>query len=254
MAVIGVVCSGVGARHSHTPITSSRSHQPDTLSCVSNCSPNTPAHLVGHRPRMISIRASECGHHCHACKLGIVTEGSADSRSNHHCYLCNDGIVMRIARHLSDYSASKRWHVPLPVYVACCHHCLISFTMVTTEGNVTLSVNLYVYADCVWQRFTTSVCVCAAYRSDSDDDEIDDKTLNNILIVTQTPPYMKKHPQGDRHPNPDYLPRAKMTAEIAKMINDGLCYYEEELWTDAEVIIHYPPFYAFFLTRHHQLL
>lgn len=26
-----------------------------------------------------------------------------------------------------------------------------------------------------------------------------------------------------------------MTAEIAKVINDGLCYYEEELWFDQEV-------------------
>ena len=77
--------------------------------------------------------------------------------------------------------------------------------------------------------------VCNHARSDSDDDEIDDKELNNILIVTQTPPYMKKHPQGDRHPNPDYLPRAKMSAEIAKVINEGLCCYEEELWNDQEV-------------------
>ena len=84
----------------------------------------------------------------------------------------------------------------------------------------TQCLNLYVYV-----------------RSDSDDDEIDDKELNNILIVTQTPPYMKKHPQGDRHPNPDYMPRAKMSAEIAKVINDGLCYYEEELWNEHEVIL-----------------
>lgn len=90
---------------------------------------------------------------------------------------------------------------------------------VAAGGSV--SVNLY-------------VCTC---RSESDDDEIDDKELNNILIVTQTPPYAKKHPQGDRHPNPDYLPRAKMSAEIAKVINDGLCYYEEELWTEYEVVV-----------------
>lgn len=81
-------------------------------------------------------------------------------------------------------------------------------------------------------------CFLVSARSDSSDDEIDDKALNNILIVTQTPPYLKKHPQGDRHPNPDYVPRSKMTADLAKMINDELCNYEEELWTDQEVETH----------------
>lgn len=84
------------------------------------------------------------------------------------------------------------------------------------------------------RRLRLNLYVCCV-RSDSDDDEIDDKELNNILIVMQTPPYLRKHPQGDRHPNPDYLPRAKMSADIAKVINDGLCCYEEELWNDKEV-------------------
>ena len=42
------------------------------------------------------------------------------------------------------------------------------------------------------------------------------------MIVTQTPPPLKKH---DRTGN--YMKRAKITAEFAKVINDGLFYYEQ---------------------------
>lgn len=67
--------------------------------------------------------------------------------------------------------------------------------------------------------------------SDSDSDyEIDDQDLNKILIVTQTPPYMRKHPGGDRTGN--HVSRAKITSELAKVINDGLYYYEQDLWTE----------------------
>ncbi|XP_063166164.1 la-related protein 1B isoform X3 [Candoia aspera] len=67
--------------------------------------------------------------------------------------------------------------------------------------------------------------------SESDSDyEIDDQDLNKILIVTQTPPYMRKHPGGDRTGN--HVSRAKITSELAKVINDGLYYYEQDLWMD----------------------
>ncbi|RLV97363.1 hypothetical protein DV515_00011850, partial [Chloebia gouldiae] len=67
--------------------------------------------------------------------------------------------------------------------------------------------------------------------SDSDSDyEIDDQDVNKILIVTQTPPYVKKHPCGDHAGNRVY--RAKITSELAKVINDGLYYYEQDLWMD----------------------
>lgn len=67
--------------------------------------------------------------------------------------------------------------------------------------------------------------------SDSDSDyEIDDQDVNKILIVTQTPPYVKKHPRGDRAGN--HVCRAKITSELAKVINDGLYYYEQDLWMD----------------------
>ncbi|XP_050830052.1 la-related protein 1B isoform X2 [Serinus canaria] len=67
--------------------------------------------------------------------------------------------------------------------------------------------------------------------SDSDSDyEIDDQDVNKILIVTQTPPFVKKPPCGDRAGN--RACRAKITSELAKVINDGLYYYEQDLWMD----------------------
>ena len=51
--------------------------------------------------------------------------------------------------------------------------------------------------------------------------------LSQILIITQTPPSLRKHPGGDR--TSAYLPRAKISSELAKVINDGLFYYEHDL-------------------------
>ncbi|KAM4809128.1 la-related protein 1B isoform 2-T2 [Rhinophrynus dorsalis] len=68
------------------------------------------------------------------------------------------------------------------------------------------------------------------WSDDDSDYEIEDKDLNKIIIVTQTPPHLKKHPGGDRTGN--HVSRAKMTSELAKVINDGLYYYEQDLWMD----------------------
>lgn len=74
--------------------------------------------------------------------------------------------------------------------------------------------------------------------SDEDSDyEIDDRDVNKILIVTQTPPYLRKHPGGDRTGH--HTSRSKLTSELAKVINDGLYYYEQDLWDDT-----YEPEYA----------
>ena len=58
---------------------------------------------------------------------------------------------------------------------------------------------------------------------------MDDHEIGKLLIVTQTthpaPAPTRKHPVGDRTGN--YLTRAKMTADIAKAINDGLYFYEQ---------------------------
>ncbi|XP_031436591.1 la-related protein 1 isoform X2 [Clupea harengus] len=70
--------------------------------------------------------------------------------------------------------------------------------------------------------------------SDEDsDDELDDNDVNKILIVTQTPPHMRKHPAGDRTGN--HVSRAKITTDLAKAINDGLYYYEKDLWDEEEM-------------------
>jgi len=67
--------------------------------------------------------------------------------------------------------------------------------------------------------------------SDEDSDcEIDDHDVNKILIVTQTPPYLRKHPGGDR--TGQHTSRSKLTTELVKTINDGLFYYEQDLWDD----------------------
>lgn len=52
---------------------------------------------------------------------------------------------------------------------------------------------------------------------------MDDFEISKLMIVTQTPPPPKKH---DRTGN--FLSRAKMTAELAQVINDGLYYYEQD--------------------------
>ncbi|XP_063776398.1 la-related protein 1B isoform X2 [Pseudophryne corroboree] len=68
------------------------------------------------------------------------------------------------------------------------------------------------------------------WSEDDSDYEIDDQDLNKILIVMQTPPHPKKHPGGDRTGN--HVSRAKITSELAKVINDGLYYYEQDLWME----------------------
>uniref|UniRef100_A0A3B3ZVY4 HTH La-type RNA-binding domain-containing protein n=1 Tax=Periophthalmus magnuspinnatus TaxID=409849 RepID=A0A3B3ZVY4_9GOBI len=71
--------------------------------------------------------------------------------------------------------------------------------------------------------------------SDEDSDyELDDTDVDKLLIVTQTPPYLRKHPGGDRTGN--HESRAKITADLAKAINDGLYYYEQDLWKGEEQI------------------
>uniref|UniRef100_A0A673LQF3 La-related protein 1B-like n=1 Tax=Sinocyclocheilus rhinocerous TaxID=307959 RepID=A0A673LQF3_9TELE len=70
------------------------------------------------------------------------------------------------------------------------------------------------------------------WSDDDSDDELDDRDVNKILIVTQTPPHLRKHPGGDRTGN--HVSRAKLTTDLAKAINDGLFYYEQDLWTKEE--------------------
>lgn len=75
------------------------------------------------------------------------------------------------------------------------------------------------------------------WSDEETDGEIDDQDVNKILIVTQTPPYLRKHPGGDRTGH--HTSRAKLSTELVKVINDGLFYYEQDLWDDT-----YEPEYA----------
>jgi len=77
---------------------------------------------------------------------------------------------------------------------------------------------------------------CCDRSDDESDGEIDDETINKLIIVTQTPPSLRKHPGGDR--TGDFMPRSKMTAELAKVINDGLYFYEQELWEQGTKVTH----------------
>ena len=56
------------------------------------------------------------------------------------------------------------------------------------------------------------------------------------MIVIQTPPYMRKHPGGDR--TGSHMSQAKITSELAKVINDGLYYYEQDLWMEEDENTH----------------
>jgi len=85
------------------------------------------------------------------------------------------------------------------------------------------------------ETHTQNASVSARSDDEDDDYEIPDSEINKILIVTQTPPAYKKHPQGDR--TGDHTPRSKITAEMHKLINDGLYYYEQDLWDDSDELM-----------------
>ncbi|XP_045594728.2 la-related protein 1B isoform X2 [Procambarus clarkii] len=90
------------------------------------------------------------------------------------------------------------------------------------------------------------------WSDDESDYEISDQDVNKLLIVTQSPPSATaaapgtstsssssstatrppKHGGFDR--TGDWTSRTKMTQELAKVINDGLYYYEQDLWEDSE--------------------
>lgn len=65
--------------------------------------------------------------------------------------------------------------------------------------------------------------------SDDSDEELDDQDISKIMIVTQTPPPPRKQDRTGYHVN-----RAKLTHEFAQLINDGLYYYEQDLWDDSD--------------------
>ncbi|XP_070197258.1 la-related protein 1B-like isoform X3 [Littorina saxatilis] len=70
--------------------------------------------------------------------------------------------------------------------------------------------------------------------SDESDDDLDDQDVDKLLLITQTPPYLRKHPGGDR--TGDHQKRARVSSDMFKVINDGLIYYEQDLWKDDDLM------------------
>lgn len=72
------------------------------------------------------------------------------------------------------------------------------------------------------------------WSEDDEDYEMTDEQIDKLLIVTQTQPSTRpvKHEGYDR--TGDKTTRVKMTQELEQAINDGLHYYEEDLWSKQE--------------------
>lgn len=70
------------------------------------------------------------------------------------------------------------------------------------------------------------------WDSDHEDmtDDMTDAEIAKIVLVHQTPPAFKKHPQGDKHPG-DHSSKADrlFNKDLFEIINEGLYRYEEEL-------------------------
>lgn len=67
--------------------------------------------------------------------------------------------------------------------------------------------------------------------------EISDKHVSQLIILTQTPPAPRKlhTAAGKDDRTGDWTTRVKITQELSKAINDGLRYYEYDLWSQREV-------------------
>lgn len=65
------------------------------------------------------------------------------------------------------------------------------------------------------------------YSDIEDEYEISDQDLGKLILVTQTPRKSAEQPH-DR--TGDWTTRVKLDQEISQIINDGLYYYEEDLW------------------------
>lgn len=65
--------------------------------------------------------------------------------------------------------------------------------------------------------------------SDYEYDEMDDQDISKLVIITQTPPVNRKASVHDKERTGVAFSRSKITSELAKAINDGLYYYEQDL-------------------------
>ncbi|CAG9855200.1 unnamed protein product [Phyllotreta striolata] len=72
------------------------------------------------------------------------------------------------------------------------------------------------------------------WPSEDDSDELSDRDVNKLLIVTQNTSTARapKHEGYDR--TGDWMTRVKMSQDLVQTINDGLYYYEKDLWHDQD--------------------
>ncbi|KAH1023233.1 hypothetical protein HUJ04_012477 [Dendroctonus ponderosae] len=74
------------------------------------------------------------------------------------------------------------------------------------------------------------------WNEEDSSDELSDRDVDKLLIVTQAPTTTStrapKHEGYDR--TGDYTSRVKMTQDLEQAINDGLYYYEEDLWHEGD--------------------
>ncbi|XP_003703258.2 la related protein isoform X1 [Megachile rotundata] len=70
------------------------------------------------------------------------------------------------------------------------------------------------------------------WSEDDEDYELSDGDVNKLLIFTQTTvPMSTRIPKHEGHDRTgDWTTRVKMTQDLEQAINDGLYYYEEDLW------------------------
>ena len=80
------------------------------------------------------------------------------------------------------------------------------------------------------RRVSMSYFLCGCCRSDVSEDEMDEEDIQKIIIVTQTVASHRKHPGGDRTGN--FTTRTKITSDLAQAINDGLYFYEQDLYSE----------------------
>ncbi|CAH2006216.1 unnamed protein product [Acanthoscelides obtectus] len=71
------------------------------------------------------------------------------------------------------------------------------------------------------------------WNAEEDSDELSDRDVNKLLILTQsTSTRAPKHEGYDR--TGDWTTRVKISQDLEQAINDGLYYYEEDLWNHQE--------------------
>jgi len=94
------------------------------------------------------------------------------------------------------------------------------------EGKCTIFQIHWQHNQSKFRRANLSKFDLGTLRSeDTSGDELDDKEVQNIIIVTQTPNVLRKHPGGDRTAQSYH--RSKLSIDAAETINVGLYFYEQ---------------------------